>query len=78
MVHASRTGSLADDKYFPATLTWDEPGELRPGGRAVVTITLTDEEAPAYLEAGQPFALWGGGSGYGVITRRVFTSGSPS
>lgn len=78
MVHASRIGHLAGDRYFPATMTWDEPGELRPGDRAVVTITVTDEEAPAYLDAGQTFTLWGGGSGRGVITRKVFTSGSPS
>jgi hypothetical protein len=77
-VHARRIGEPACDKYFPAMLTWDDQRDLLPGDHAVVTITVVDEEAPAYLDAGQPFTLWGGGSGHGVISRQVFTDGIPS
>jgi hypothetical protein len=51
---------------------------LEAGGTHVLTIAITDDEAPSYLAPGQPFTLWGRGSGRGVITRRVFTDGSPS
>jgi hypothetical protein len=78
MVHASRIGLPASDRYFPATITWDEERDLRCGDTAVVTITVADESATAYLDAGQPFELWGDGSGHGVISRRVFTDGGPS
>jgi hypothetical protein len=78
MVHACHIGSPAGDRYFPVTMTWEEPGDLRSGDRAMVTITVTDTDAPAYLGAGQPFTLWGGGSGHGVITRQVYTDGAPS
>jgi hypothetical protein len=77
-VHAWRIGEPARDKYFPAMLTWDDKRDLLPGDHAVVTITVVDQEAPDYLDAGQSFTLWGGGSGHGVISRRVFTDGIPS
>jgi hypothetical protein len=77
-VHACRIGQPASDKYFPAMLTWDDQRDLLPGDHAVVTITVVDQEAPDYLDAGQRFTLWGGGSGHGVISRRVFTDGIPS
>ena len=72
MVHASRIGEPAEDKYFPAMMTWEDEGELHPGDHAVVTLTVADGEAPSYLEAGQHFTLWGAGYGHGVISRRVF------
>jgi hypothetical protein len=78
MVRACHIGPPAFDRYFPVMMTWDEPGDLQPGVRAMVTITVTDKAAPAYLGAGQPFTLWGGGSGHGVITRQVYTDGAPS
>jgi len=77
-VHACRIGQPASDKYFPAMLTWDDQHDLLPGDHAIVTITVVDQQAPDYLDAGQPFTLWGGGSGHGIISRRVFTDGIPS
>jgi hypothetical protein len=78
MVHARRIGQPARDKFFSAMMTWDNDGQLRPGDQAVVTITVADEQAPAYLAAGQPFTLWGAATGRGVITRKVFTTAGPS
>lgn len=77
-VHASRIGEPSRDKYIQAMLTWDDPRDLVAGDHALVTITVTDEEALEYLDSGQPFTLWGGGSGHGIISRRVFTDGMPS
>jgi hypothetical protein len=74
--HSPQTG-LA--RYFPAELCWDSEQPLHPGDRAVVTITVTDDEAGAFFGAGQRFTLWSGGDvGRGVVSRRVFTDNSPS
>ena len=78
LVHAYRIGQPAREKFFQAMLTWDDDTELRPGDHAVVTITVTDSEAPAYLDAGQRFTLWGGGSGHGMVARQVYTASAPS
>lgn len=77
-VHAHRIGQPGCDKYIPAMLTWDDQRDLQPGDHAVVTITVVDQEAPEFLAAGQPFTLWGGGTGHGIISRQVFTDGTPS
>jgi hypothetical protein len=78
VVHAYRISQPTRGKFFQAMMTWDEDTELRPGDRAVVTLTVADSEAPAYLDAGQPFTLWGGGSGHGMIARQVYTTSAPS
>jgi hypothetical protein len=79
LVHAYRIGQPARGKFFQAMMTWDEDTtKLRPGDRAIVTLTVADSEAPAYLDAGQPFTLWGGGSGHGVVARQVYTTAAPS
>jgi len=78
MVRASHIGPPAMARYFAATMTWDGRQDLQPGERALVTITVADDEAPAYLDAGQSFRLWGAGSGRGIVTRQVFTDGTPS
>lgn len=77
-VHAYRIGEPGRDKYFPVMMTWDDQRDLLPGDHAVVTITVVDQEAPEYLDAGQRFTLWGGGCGHGVISRQIFTDGIPS
>ena len=77
-MHASHIGSPAGDRYFPAVMTWDEPTDPWSGDDAAVTITVADQEAPRYLAAGRPFTLWCGGPRRGVITRQVYTDGSPS
>ena len=44
-----------------------------------MTVTVTDDEAGGYFEAGQQFTLWSGGEvGHGTVARRVFTDNSPS
>ena len=80
-VHARHIGPPPGDRYFPAAMTWEEPQDLwsgDKGDKAVVTITVADEDALDYLAAGRPFTLCGSHSGHGVVTRQVYTDGSPS
>lgn len=77
MVHARRIGEPSADKYFSATISQDDQRPLHPGEHAVVTITVTDDDAPSYLGPGQPFTIWGAGTGRGIISRRVFTESGP-
>jgi hypothetical protein len=66
-------------RHFTAETCWDSEGPLRAGDRAWVTVTVTDDEAGGYFEAGQQFILWSGGEvGHGTVARRVFTDNSPS
>jgi hypothetical protein len=79
LVHGTRNGEPGTGKFFPEMMTWDdEENPLRPGDRAVVTVTIADAEAPAYLAAGQHFGLWGAGGGHGVISRPACTAAGPS
>lgn len=79
MVQALRLRTPAALRIFPAEICWDDETPLYPGDRAEVTITVTDAEAPDFLDAGQRFTLWSGGDvGHGTITRRVFTEHGPS
>jgi hypothetical protein len=79
MVHAHRPGRPGGEKYFEAVITRDDGQPLRPGEQAVVTITVPDLDAEALLAAGERFALWHGSDiGHGVVSRQVFTPGSPS
>jgi hypothetical protein len=44
-----------------------------------VTVTVTDDDADGYFDAGQEFTLRSGGEvGHGTVARRVFTDNSPS
>ena len=66
-------------RYFPAEISWDRGQWLHPGDRAWVTVTVTDDDAGAYFDAGQRFTLWSGGDvGHGLIARKVYTQYSPS
>lgn len=79
MVRALRPRIPGTIRYFAAEICWDGDEPLHPGDHAIVTITLTDDEAVAYLEGGQRFTLWSGGDvGHGTISRRVFTEHGPS
>jgi hypothetical protein len=79
MIMARPLRTVGHLRYFPAEISWDSEGPPRPGDRAVVTITVTDDEASAFLDGGQSFTLWSGGDvGHGTISRRVFTGNSPS
>lgn len=79
MVLASSLARPAYRKYFPATIERDDDAFLHHDDREVVTITLTDDDAGWFFAPGQHFTLWNGQDiGTGVVTRHVFTSGSPS
>jgi len=78
MVHARHLDQPWVHKYMSATISSDDRLPLRPGDHLVVTITVTDDDAPSFLGPGQSFTLWGGGTGHGIITRRVFTDSGPS
>jgi hypothetical protein len=66
-------------RLLPAEIWQDSEEPLRPGDRAVVTARVADDQTEAFLDAGQHFTLWSGGSvGHGTICRRVFTDYGPS
>jgi hypothetical protein len=78
MVHAWHIGQPPGHRYFPATIVQDDQEPLQSGQHVVVTITVTDDDAPSYLAPGQPIAIWGETTGRGIISRRVFTDSGPS
>jgi len=66
-------------RLLPAEIWRDGEEPLRAGDRVVVTARVCDDQADAFLEAGQRFTLWSGGSvGHGTVFRRVFTDYGPS
>ena len=78
MVQALRLRSPGGTRIFPAEICWDDEQPLYPGDHAEVTITVTDDDAPEFLGAGQRFTLWSGDNvGHGTISRRVFTEYGP-
>jgi hypothetical protein len=65
-------------RCFPAELSWDDEQPLYPGDRAEVTITMIDDDAPAFFGVGQRFSLWDGADiGHGTVSRKVFTEYGP-
>ncbi|MBO0803529.1 MAG: hypothetical protein J2P25_10720 [Nocardiopsaceae bacterium] len=65
-------------RTFATELSWDDEMPLHPGDRHVVTLTVTDDDAPRFLNAGQRFTLWSGSEvGHGMISRKVFTQYGP-
>jgi hypothetical protein len=61
-------------RYFPAEICWDSGQQRHPGDHAMVTITVTDNQAGAYFDVGQHFTLWSGGDiGHGTVFRRIHT-----
>jgi len=79
VVHAGRLGQPGTDRYFEAAIGREDRQALHDEGHAVVTITVADGQALDFFAPGQHFALWDGVDvGTGVISRRVFTTGSPS
>jgi GTPase len=78
MVQAPRLHSPGGTRTFPAEICWDDEQPLCPGDHAEVAITVTDDEAPDFLDGGQRFVLWAGEDvGHGTIIRRVFTEYGP-
>lgn len=79
MVRARRPGRPVEERCFQAVITRVDQQSLRPGDHAGVTIAVPDEDAGEFFADGQRFTLWHGSDiGHGVVSRRVFTSGSPS
>lgn len=79
MIRAHLGHDVGGCRYFETEIWWDGVAPLRPGDQAVVTLTVTDEDAAAFLATGPRFALWSGGDvGQGTISRRVFTEHGPS
>jgi hypothetical protein len=78
MIHAPSLSQPGYSRYFPAEICWDDERALHPGDHAEVTITLTDDEAAAFLAAGQRFSLWDGMDvGHGTVSRQVHTEYGP-
>jgi hypothetical protein len=66
-------------RILPAEIWRDSEEPLRAGDAAVVTARVADDQADAFLDAGQQFTLWSGGNvGHGTVYRRVFTDYGPS
>jgi hypothetical protein len=79
MVHAVRLGEPGRDRYFGAVIERADDQSLHSGDYAVVTIRLADGRAAGFFAPGQHFTLWNGAEiGTGVVSREVFTPGSPS
>jgi hypothetical protein len=78
MIHAWHADQPSCGKSFPAGISRDDGQPLEPGERQVVTITVADDEAPLFLAPGRQFTIWGGGSGRGTVSRRLFTNSGPS
>ena len=69
MIQARPLRSAGSSRVFPAELCWNSDEPLHPGDRAEVTITVTDDEARAFFDAGQRFTLWSGCDvGHGTIS----------
>lgn len=79
MVRASRPQESGEGRLFPAEICWDDQESLHSGDHAIVTITVTDDQAAAFFGAGQRFTLWSGDDiGHGIVSRRVYTEYGPS
>lgn len=79
MVEAHCPGPPGSVRYFPARLCWDGDQPLHSGDHAVVTITVTGEDAGGFFRAGQQFRLWSGRVvGHGTISRKVYSEYTPS
>lgn len=79
MIEAYCPGPPGSVRFFPARISWDGDQALHPGDHAVVTITMTDDDAGEFFEAGQQFRLWSGRVvGHGTISRKVYSEFTPS
>jgi hypothetical protein len=66
-------------KYFEAVIERDDAPSLHHADREIVTIAVTDSHAGEFFAPGRHFTLWNGHDiGTGVVSRQVYTTGSPS
>lgn len=74
MVRAPSCQPPARYQYFPAVVYTDDARPLRPGDKGVrVVMSVPDDDAAGFFQAGQRFALWDGADvGHGTVARRVF------
>jgi hypothetical protein len=77
MIQVRHIGQPSAQKSMHATISSEDQLPLRPGDRVVVTITVTDDDAPAYLCPGQSFTLSGRITGHGIVSRQVLTDPGP-
>ena len=78
MVHACRLGRQDCYRHFPAAVCKDDGQPLHSGERAVVTVTLADDDAAKFFGPGQNFTLWTGTDvGHGIVSRRAFVPSGP-
>jgi hypothetical protein len=79
MVRASSLARPAHWRIFEAVIDRDDEPFVHHGDREIVTIALTDSRAGEFFAPGQHFTLWNGRDiGTGVVSRHVYTIGSPS
>jgi hypothetical protein len=74
MLHAPSCLAPARRQYFPAVVYTDDDRPLRPGDKGVsVILTVPDDDADGFFQAGQHFALWDGADiGHGTVAERLF------
>lgn len=76
MVRAPSLRPPARYQYFPAVIYTDDARPLRPGDKGVsVVISVPDDDAAGFFQAGQHFTLWDGADvGSGTVAQRLFFS----
>lgn len=73
LLRAADLRSSSCQRFFTAEIAWEDQQPLKAGDRAVVTVTVTDEDTDMFFATGQRFTLWNGGDiGYGTISRQIF------
>ncbi len=74
MVVRARHRETHHSKIFSALVTSDGDAPVPGSPSVVVTLRLTGDDVPDYLDIGEHFDLWRGGDiGQGIISRRLFT-----
>lgn len=76
MLYVPSCAEPARHQYFAAVLFTDDNQPLRPGDKGVtVTVSVPDDDAAAFFQPGQHFALWDGREiGHGTVAERLFFS----
>ena len=77
MVRAPSCRLPARRQYFPALVFTDDDQPLRPGDKGIhVVMSVPDDDAGTFFQAGQHFALWDGTDvGHGTVAQRLVFQG---